>query len=81
MANFSGPAIASSAPSSGGGGDTTTTMLPFGPRGDLYLVATFSSAQVSETALESPTEGDFWFDSANAELLIYYNNAWVGLST
>jgi hypothetical protein len=77
MASFSGGVVAS-----GGGGGVTgaTEVFSFGTDSTNIVVATFDQAAVSETAPESPAEGEFWFDSANADLFIYYNNAWVGLT-
>lgn len=75
MASFSGGVVSSGG---GGGASGATEVFSFGA--DNIVVATFSEAAVSETAPASPTEGDFWFDSANADLFIYYNNAWVGLT-
>ena len=77
MATFSGSAPA--AASSGGGGDSAVAIIRFGTAGDTYIVATMNSAAVSETAPQSPATGDFWYDSANAELFMYYDNAWIGL--
>lgn len=76
MATFSG-AVPSS--SGGGGGDSQVAMIKFGATEDVYVVATMNSAEVSETAPASPSVGDFWYDSANAELFMYYDNAWIGL--
>jgi hypothetical protein len=75
MASFSGGVVSSGG---GGGASGVTEVFSFGA--DNIVVATFNEAAVSETAPSSPTEGDFWFDSANADLFIYYNNAWVGLT-
>ena len=77
MATFSGGVV-----SSGGGGgsaDSQAVMIKFGATDDVYVVATMDSASVSETAPDSPSVGDFWYDSANAELFMYYDNAWIGL--
>lgn len=76
MARFSGAPVAAA----GGGASGITEVFSFGPDSTNIVVATFNAASVSETAPEGPAEGDFWFDSANAELFIYYNDAWVGLS-
>ena len=78
MASFSGSAPAA-ASGGGGGGDSAVAMIKFGTADDTYIVATMNSAAVSETAPESPATGDFWYDSANAELFMYYDNAWIGL--
>lgn len=77
MATFSGSAPA--AASGGGGGDSTVAMIRFGTADNTYIVATMNSAAVSETAPATPATGDFWYDSANAELFMYYDNAWIGL--
>jgi len=39
-----------------------------------------SSVTVSDTAPTTPTEGDMWFDSRYAVLLVYYGTQWVNVS-
>jgi len=39
-----------------------------------------SSVTVSDSAPTSPTEGDMWFDSRYAVLLVYYGTQWVNVS-
>ena len=39
-----------------------------------------SSVTISDTAPTSPTEGDMWFDSRYAVLLVYYGTQWVNVS-
>jgi hypothetical protein len=36
-----------------------------------------ASIVVSETAPESPSQGDLWYDSASGETYIFYDNFWV----
>ena len=44
-----------------------------------------ASVTVSETAPEEPTQGDLWFDSADATMYMWYDDGvsgqWVQIST
>lgn len=55
-----------------------------GPKTDPANVATQADlagasggVEVSATAPESPSEGDFWYDSEAGEMFIYYDSQWV----
>lgn len=75
MASFSGGVVSGGG---GGGASLSPTVATVGDK--TILVMAKDSANVSETAPSSPTEGDLWFDSADAKLYIYYGTAWVGVN-
>lgn len=77
MATFFGGSVASGG-GGGGGGSLSPAIAAIGDK--TILVMAKDSATISETAPESPAEGDLWFDSATATLYIYYGTAWVGVN-
>jgi hypothetical protein len=74
-----------------GSADNTVAKLAVGAEGTVLLVDPSTptglawgeaggSISVSTTAPEDPSEGDLWFNSANATTYIYYDSFWVEVS-